>query len=68
MCVTVETEGVGSGLAELSETLFTLDVVSIGRNEQATWLQLDAVTGAESESGPFCREGKRTDISVSALN
>lgn len=36
MCVAVEAEGMGSGLTELSKTLFALDVVSIGRNEQTT--------------------------------
>lgn len=36
MGVTVKAEGMGSGLAELAETLLALDVVSIGRNEQAT--------------------------------
>lgn len=55
--VTVEAEGAGSGLAQLSEALFALNVVSVGRYQQAARLQLDAVAWAESKSGPFCREG-----------
>lgn len=54
--VAVKAEGVGSGLAELSEALLALDVVSVGRNQQTAGLQLDAVARAESESGPFCRD------------
>lgn len=59
MVVAVKAEGVRGGLAELSEALFTVDVVSIGRNQQTARLQLDAVTGTESESGPFCQERKK---------
>lgn len=60
--VTVKAEGMGGGLAELSEALFALDVVSIGRNQQATGLELDAVARAQSESGPFCRDRGGGDI------
>lgn len=49
----------GSGLAEVAEALFALDVVGVGRNEQTARLQLDAVARAESEGGPFCQEGSR---------
>ena len=62
MGVTVKAEGMGGGLAELSEALFALDVVSIGRNQQATGLELDAVARAQSESGPFCRDRGGGDI------
>jgi len=60
--VAVEAEGVGSGLAELSEALFALDVVRVGRNQQAAGLQLEAVTRAESEGGPFCRDRGGSDL------
>lgn len=56
MGVTVETEGVGTGLAELPEALFALDVVGVGRNQETAGLQLDAVARAESKCGPFCRD------------
>lgn len=56
MGVTVKAEGMRGGLAELSEALFALDVVSIGRNQQAAGLELDAVARAQSKSGPFCRD------------
>lgn len=59
MVVAVKAEGVRGGLAELSEALFAIDVVSIGRNQQTARLELDAVTRTESESGPFCQERKK---------
>lgn len=55
--VTVKAEGVGSGLAQLSEALFAIYVVSVGRNQQTAGLQLDAVARAESEGGPFWEDG-----------
>lgn len=57
MGVTVEAEGMRSSLAELSKTLFALNVVSVGRNHQTSRFQLDAVAWTEGESGPFCKEG-----------
>lgn len=60
--VTVEAEGVWGGLAELSKALFALDVVSIGRNQQTTGLELDAMTRTEGESGPFCQKRRGSDI------
>ncbi|TNN80403.1 hypothetical protein EYF80_009427 [Liparis tanakae] len=60
--VTVEAEGVGRGLAQLSEALFALDVVGVGGNQQAAGLQLEAVTRAEGEGGPFCRDGGGSDL------
>lgn len=62
--VAVKAEGVGSGLAELSEALLALDVVSVGRNQQTAGLQLDAVARAESESGPFCRDRGGSDTKI----
>lgn len=64
MGVAVKAEGVGSGLAELSEALLALDVVSVGRNQQTAGLQLDAVARAESESGPFCRDRGGSDTKI----
>lgn len=61
MGVAVEAEGVGSGLAELTEALFALDVVSVCRDEKTAGLQLDAVARAESEGGPFCMDGGGSD-------
>lgn len=60
--VAVKAEGVGSGLAEVPEAFFALDVVGVGRNEQTARLQLDAVARAESEGGPFCQEGSSETI------
>lgn len=57
--VTVKAEGMGGGLAELSEALFAIDVVGVGRNQQTTRLELDAVARAERESGPFCKDRRR---------
>lgn len=44
--ITVEAEGVWGGLAELSEALLAVNVVRVGRNQQTTGLELDAVTWA----------------------
>lgn len=59
VAVTVKAEGMGSGLAELSEALFAIDVVSVGRNQQTTRLELYAVAWAERESGPFCKDRRK---------
>lgn len=57
MGVAVEAEGARGGLAELSEALFALDVIGVGRNQQAARLQLNAMARAKSKCGPFCQEG-----------
>lgn len=57
--ITVEAEGVWGGLAELSEALFAVNVVRVGRNQQTTRLELDAVTWAQSEGGPFCKQRRK---------
>lgn len=54
--ITVEAEGVGRGLAELSEALFAVNVVRVSWNQQTARLELDAVTWAQSKSGPFCKQ------------
>lgn len=62
MAVAVKAEGMGSGVAELSKALFAIDVVGVGRNQQTTGLELDAVAWAKRESGPFCKNrGKMID-------
>lgn len=66
--VTVKAEGVGSGAAQASEALFALDVVRVGGNQQAAGLQLDAVTRAEGEGGPFCRDRGGGDFQLHAEN
>lgn len=55
MVIAVEAEGVRGGLAQLSEALFAVDVVGVGGDQQATGLELDAVSWAQSKSGPFCK-------------
>lgn len=64
MGVTEEAEGMRTGLTELSKTLFALDVVSVGRNQQTSWFQLDAMTRAEGESGPFCKEAAQSNTQM----
>lgn len=59
MAVAVKAEGMGSGVAELSKALFAIDVVSVGRNQQTTGLELDAVAWAKCESGPFCKNRRK---------
>lgn len=59
MVVAVEAESVRSGLAQLSEALRTVDVVGVGRNQQAARLELDAVARAQSKSGPFCESRRK---------
>lgn len=56
MVITVEAEGVGRGLAELSKALFAVNVVRISWNQQTAGLELDAMTWAQSKSGPFCKQ------------
>lgn len=57
--VAVEAEGVGRGPAELAETLSAVDVVSVGRDQQAARLELYAVAWPEGKGGPFCRSERR---------
>lgn len=57
--ITVEAEGVWGGLAQMSEALFAVNVVGVGRNQQTTGLELDAVTWAQSKGGPFCKQTRK---------
>lgn len=54
--VAVKAESVGRGQAELAETLSAVDVVGVGGNQEAPGLELDAVTWAKREGGPFCTD------------
>lgn len=54
MVVAVKAESVGRGQAELAETLSAVDVVGIGWDQEASGLELDAVTWTERKGGPFC--------------
>lgn len=58
--VAVEAESVRRGQAELTEALSAVDVVGVGRDEQASGLELDAVARAEREGGPLCADQRRT--------
>lgn len=51
--IAVEAEGVRGRLAQLSKALFAVDVVGVGRDQQATGLELDAVSWAQSKGGPL---------------
>lgn len=57
--VAVKAEGVGRGPAELAKTLSAVDVVSVGWNQQASRLELDAVAWPQCKGGPFCRCKRR---------
>lgn len=57
--VAVKAEGVGRGPAELAETLSAVDVVSVGWNQQASRLELDAVARPQRKGGPFWRRKRR---------
>lgn len=61
MGVTVKTEGMGTGLAQVSKTVLVLYVVGVGRNQQTSRLELDAVARTESKGGPLCKEGGESD-------
>lgn len=54
--VAVKAESVGRGQAELAETLSAVDVVGIGWDQEASGLELDAVTWTERKGGPFCTD------------
>lgn len=67
MAVAVKAEGMGSGVAELSKALFAINVVSIGRNQQTTRLELNAVAWAKRKRGPFCKNRRKmTDDNLAA--
>jgi len=51
--VAMETEGAGRGLAQLTEAPCAVDVVGVGRDQQAARLELNAVAGAQRKGGPL---------------
>lgn len=51
--VTEEAECTWCGQAELSKTFSALNVVGVGRDEQAAGLQLDTMTWTQGKGGPF---------------
>lgn len=68
MGVAVETKGVGGGLTQLAKALLALDVVGVGRDQQAPGLQLDSVAGAESKRSPLYENGKEDFLSQRELD
>lgn len=65
--VTVKAERVGRGQAELAETLPAVNVVSIGRDQQASRLELYAVAWAECKGGPFCTSKRKRHEDLEGL-
>lgn len=59
MVIAVEAEGVRGGPAQLSEALFAINVVGVGRDQQTTGLELDAVSRAQSKGSPFCKQTRK---------
>lgn len=56
MIITVESQGVGTGPADLAKTLPSVHMIGVSRNKEATRAQLNSMAWTHSKGGPVYRE------------